>query len=361
MKAWVGGRDFGRDQYDKVAMARRQPGSTFKPFVYAAAVEAGWRPKALVYDTTRGRTAWHPRDLPGTASDSLTLRDALAFSKNTAAARLIADVGPGAVAEVAHQMGIASPLTPVPSLALGTSEVTLLELTAAYGAFAAGGIYHAPVVVTRIENRAGDVLWTSAPRAHRALSRYTAYDVLDMMRGVVDYGTGADVRNSAGPGSGFGGEDGHLRKRPPTGGFCWSHPRLVTGVWVGFNSRQLTFRSGEWGRGSRTALPIATGFLRRIQAGDRPLPSVRFLTPPGYHADTLRDVRRDTPSVSAEMVPSPDAFALGLRRLDVREEVPLDAEEMLRQAARDTSRGRMLLRSEWFDSSADGGLQHRPE
>ncbi|MGI9174258.1 MAG: transglycosylase domain-containing protein, partial [Rhodothermales bacterium] len=106
VKAWVGGRDFGQDQYDKVAMARRQPGSTFKPFVYAAAVEAGWRPEALVYDTTRGRTAWRPRDLAGTATDSLTVRDALAFSKNTAAARLIADVGPGAVARLARQMGI---------------------------------------------------------------------------------------------------------------------------------------------------------------------------------------------------------------------------------------------------------------
>ena len=361
VKAWVGGRDFGRDQYDKVAMARRQPGSTFKPFVYAAAVEAGWRPEALVYDTTRGRTAWRPRDLPGTATDSLTVRDALAFSKNTAAARLIADVGPGAVARLAHQMGITSPLTPVPSLALGTSEVTLLELTAAYSAFAAGGIYHAPVVVTRIENRAGDVLWTSAPRAHRALSRYTAYDVLDMMRGVVEYGTGADVRKALGRDLDLAGKTGTSQKAAD-GWFLLAHPRLVTGVWVGFNSRQLTFRSDEWGRGSRTALPIATGFLRRIQAGDRPLPSVRFPMPPGYHADTLRDVRRDVPFLSAEVVPSPDAFALGLRRLDVQEEEPLDVEEMLRQATRDTSYRRVLLRHELFDPFTDGDPeQHRPE
>ncbi|MGI9175519.1 MAG: penicillin-binding transpeptidase domain-containing protein, partial [Rhodothermales bacterium] len=296
----------------------------------------------------------------GTATDSLTVRDALAFSKNTAAARLIADVGPGAVARLARQMGIASPLTPVPSLALGTSEVTLLEMTAAYGAFAAGGIYHAPAVVTRIENRAGDVLWTSAPRAHRALSRYTAYDVLDMMRSVVDYGTGTDVRKALGRELDLAGKTG-TSQHAADGWFLLAQPRLVTGVWVGFNDRRLTFRSDEWGRGSRTALPIATDFLRRIQASDKPLPSVRFPMPPGYHADTLRTVRHDAMPL-ADSLPMSNAFALGLRRLDVQEDGPLDAEEMLRQAARDTSYRRVLLRPELFDPFTDGDPeQHRPE
>ena len=360
VKAWVGGRDFGRDQYDKVAMARRQPGSTFKPFVYAAAIEAGWQPEALVNDTTRSRSTWRPRDLPGTAADSLTLRDALAYSKNTAAARLIADVGPDAVAAVARHMGITSRLTPVPSLALGTSEVTLLELTAAYGTFAAGGIYHAPVVVTRIENRTGEPLWTSAPRAYRALSRYTAYDVLDMMRSAIDYGTGVDVRKALGRSLDLAGKTG-TSQNAADGWFLLAHPRLVTGVWVGFNDRRLTFRSDEWGRGSRTALPIATDFLRRVQASDKPLPLVRFQAPPGYHADTLRSARPNV-ALLADSLPMSNAFALGLRRPDVREKAPLDAEEMLRQAARDTARRRVLLPAETFGTSTDEDLeQYRPE
>ena len=280
VRAWVGGRDFRRDQYDKVAMARRQPGSTFKPFVYAAAVEAGREPDAPVHDTLR--SAWRPSNPNGLAADAPTLRDALAFSDNAAAARLIAEVGPHEVAGLARRMGIGSPLRAVPSLALGTSEVTLLELTAAYGAFAAEGIYHEPITVTRIESRTGEVLWTSAPRARRALSRYTAYAVLDMMRSVVDYGTGAGLRKTLGRELDLAGKTG-TSQGAADGWFLVAHPQLVTGVWVGFNDRRLTFRSDALGPG-QPHRPPHRGRLPPARATERGLAATRSVP----HAARLR-------------------------------------------------------------------------
>lgn len=339
VKAWVGGRDFVRDQYDKVARARRQPGSTFKPFVYAAALEAGWAPHGFVGGTPRG-DVWRPRNSGGTAGDSLTLHDALAFSKNTAAARLIAEVGPREVARLARRVGIKSLLNPVPSLALGTSEVTLLELTSAYGAFAAQGIYRAPVVVTRIESRTGRVLWTSEPEAYRALSRYTAYATLDMLRSAVDYGTGAEIRRLLGPDLDLAGKTG-TSQGAADGWFLLAHPQLVAGVWVGFNDRRLTFRSDHWGQGARTALPIAGDFLRRLQHSEAPLRPVRFRMPPGYRPDTLR-APHAAPPLHAKTPPLPDAFAQGLRRPAPSDEATLpgaDVEQALRQAAASSGAG----------------------
>ena len=331
VRAWVGGRDFQRDQYDKVAMARRQPGSTFKPFVYAAALEAGWAPDGPVRDTLPDVRPLGHADV----ADALTLRDALAYSANPAALHLIAEVGPRAVAGLARRMGIGSPLRAVPSLALGTSEVTLLEMTAAYGAFAAGGIYRTPVVVTRIENRRGEVLWTSRPKARRALSPYTAYATLDLMRSVVGYGTGVDVREGLGPGLDLAGKTG-TSQGAADGWFLVAHPQLVVGVWTGFGDRRLAFRSEHWGRGSRTALPIAGAFLRRVQAGEAPLRPVRFPTPPGYAADVRQTGRAD--SAAFDEVIARDAFAQGLRRPDVQAPRPPDAEQALRQALDDSSR-----------------------
>ncbi|MEX0747745.1 MAG: transglycosylase domain-containing protein, partial [Rhodothermales bacterium] len=164
VKAWVGGLDFTRDQYDKVSVARRQPGSTFKPFVYAAAIEAGLSPDYTMMDSAfsypvSGKV-WRPYNFDrGYSGQAITLRQALVQSKNTVSAQLIDLLGPRRVGDVARRMGIVSPLQLVPSLALGTSEVTLLELVSAYGTLAAGGLRVDPVVITHIEDRSGTVIY----------------------------------------------------------------------------------------------------------------------------------------------------------------------------------------------------------
>ncbi len=296
VKAWVGGRDFGADAFDKVAQARRQPGSTFKPFVYAAAVDWGFRPDDPVedrvqsYSLDEGRQQWTPTNAGGGASGAtITLRDALVYSKNTVSAHLIHEVGPGYVARIARRMGIVSPMREVPSLALGTSEVTLLELAAAYGTFAQNGTRRLPVVVTRIESRDGTVLATFEPGAERALSGSTAYTVLDMMRGVVERGTGAAIRTTYGIAGDLAGKTGTTQEGAD-GWFVLVHPHLVTGAWVGFPDRSVTFRSSYWGQGGHNALHIVGDFFRQAQQGRFGLDAdAAFEPPPGFLPPSPRE------------------------------------------------------------------------
>ncbi len=294
VRAWVGGRDFSLDSFDKVAQARRQPGSTFKPFVYAAAIDWGYSPddpvedRVQTYGTADG--AWRPTNAGGGASgDTLTLRDALAFSKNTVSARLISEVGPGYVARIAHKMGIVSPLREVPSLALGTSEVTLLEMAGAYATLANNGTRRLPVVVTRIENRDGTVLAQFSPPEQYGLSGTTAYTVLDMMRGVVDRGTGRAIRSQYGIRGDLAGKTGTTQHNAD-GWFMLVHPQLVTGAWVGFSDRRVAFRSSYWGQGAHNALHVVGAFFEALQSSDVGLrDDLTFAPPPGYAPPGLRE------------------------------------------------------------------------
>lgn len=301
--AWVGGRDFAQDQYDKVALARRQPGSTFKPFVYAAALELGYAPddqradSVRTYATSGPDKTWTPTNAGGEATgDTLTLREGLTFSKNTITAQLMAEIGPAWVARTARRMGIQSPLDEVLSLGLGTSEVTLLELVAAYTPFATNGSYRAPVFITRIEDRNGRPLASFAPEARPAISPQTAYSLLEMLRGVVDEGTGVRIRSQFGIEADVAGKTGTTQNNAD-GWFVLLHPRLAMGAWVGFNDRQVTFRSNFWGQGGHNALYVVGDFFRRALADSLYRPDVRFRPPPGYKpprpadslaADTLR-------------------------------------------------------------------------
>ena len=286
--AWVGGRDFAQDQYDKVALARRQPGSTFKPFVYAAALELGFSPEeqrvdsVQTYDTTGPDKTWTPTNAGGEASgDTLTLREALAFSKNTITAQLINEVGPAWVAHTARRMGIESPLDEVPSLALGTSEVTLLELVAAYTPLATNGWHRPPLLITRIEDRNGRLIASFEPETRPSIAPQTAYSILEMMRGVVDEGTAVRIRTQFGIEADVAGKTGTTQNNAD-GWFVLLHPRLAMGAWVGFNDRQVTFRSNFWGQGGHNALYVVGDFFRRTLA-DSLLPAeARFTPPRGY-------------------------------------------------------------------------------
>ncbi len=157
VRAMVGGVDYQASQYNRAVTAKRQPGSAFKPFVYMAAMEKGYTPDTLAEDAQFDYNGWSPRNASGKYAGTVTLRQALAYSLNTVTARLAIDVTPQAVIDVATRMGISSPLTPVPSIALGAQEVSLLELTSAYAPFANGGMGVIPNVITahRIQGRQG--------------------------------------------------------------------------------------------------------------------------------------------------------------------------------------------------------------
>jgi penicillin-binding protein 1A len=269
IKAWVGSRDFSDDPYDHVQQARRQPGSTFKPFVYGAAFEGGAKPDDTFVDqpveiTLAGGEIWKPTDDTPPSGRPVTLRDALAYSKNRITAQLMEEVGPAKVARLAYAMGVRdSRLDPVPSLALGTSPVTLKEMVSAYGTIADRGAYIAPMFVTRIEDRTGNVLAQFQPaRAEQTLPPVAAQTLLDVMRDVVDKGTGSAIRTRFGIRGDVAGKTGTTQD-DADGWFILMHPQLVAGAWVGFNDSRVTLRSDYWGQGAHSALPIVGDFFQR--------------------------------------------------------------------------------------------------
>ncbi|NKE66348.1 penicillin-binding protein [Ramlibacter sp. RBP-2] len=270
VKAWVGSRDFRQDQFDHVDQARRQPGSTFKPFVYGAAFEDGISPDELLMDAPveiriDARTVWKPTDIDGSSGQPMSVRDGLVQSKNTITAQVMQRVGPSRIAQVARAMGVRhSKLDAVPSLALGTSPVTLKEMVASYGTIVNSGSYVEPLVVTRIERAGQGVVAEFRPRAaEQGLSTHAAQTLLDVMRGVVDRGTGVGIRSRFGLKGDLAGKTGTTQDYTD-GWFILMHPQLVSGAWVGFNDNRITMRE-SWGQGSRNALNIVGDFAQQSQ------------------------------------------------------------------------------------------------
>ncbi|MDB5945047.1 MAG: glycosyl transferase, family 51 [Ramlibacter sp.] len=284
VRAWVGSRDFAQDQFDHVYQARRQPGSTFKPFVYGAAFEAGARAtdtfvdQAVEIPIDKGVT-WRPSDGTPPSGQTMTLREGLAYSKNTITAQVMQKVGPQRVAALARAMGVRqSKLDQVPSLALGTSPVTLKEMVASYGTIANGGSYIEPVVVMRVENRKGVVLEQFHPAAAEpALSAPAALTLLDAMRGVIDIGTGMAIRTRYGIQADVAGKTGTTQDNTD-GWFILMHPQLVAGAWVGFNDNRVTM-GDAWGQGARSALPIVGEVFQHSLKTKVIDPAVRFAAP----------------------------------------------------------------------------------
>ena len=267
VKAWVGSRDFKDDAFDHVQQARRQPGSTFKPFVYGEAFRQGMSPDDTLVDEAveievGGDEIWRSSDGKPPSGQPMRLADALAYSKNTITAQLMQEVGPNKVVKLAQAMGIRhSELEAVPSLALGTSPVSLIEMVAAYGTIANGGRYFEPVMVTRIEDRNGELIEEFATAdAEQALSDDVAYTLLDTMRGVINRGTGSAIRSRFGIRADVAGKTGTTQDNAD-GWFLLMHPQLVGGAWVGFNDSRVTLRSDYWGQGAHSALPIVGDFF----------------------------------------------------------------------------------------------------
>ena len=267
VRAWVGSRDFVQDPFDHVQQARRQPGSTFKPFVYGAAFARGARPEDTLDDVAveipvRGDEVWRPTDESPPSGRPVSLRDGLAYSRNRITAQLMQQVGPARVAHLARALGVRqSPLEEVPSLALGTSPVTLREMVTAYAAIADGGHYREPLLVTQVEDADGHILERIAPPApEEALDPAVAYTLLDTLRGVIDRGTGNALRSRFGLRADLAGKTGTTQDNTD-GWFIAMHPQLVAGAWVGFNDSRITLRSDYWGQGAHSALPIVGDLL----------------------------------------------------------------------------------------------------
>ena len=261
VRAWVGSRDFALEQFDHVSQARRQPGSTFKPFVYGAAFLQGSSPNDTLIDQpvaikTPGGGVWAPSDATPPTYQPFTLRDGLAYSKNTITAQLMQQVGPAQVARLAQAAGVRqSPLDVVPSLALGTSPVTLIEMVTAYGTIANGGQYMPPLTVAQVEDRSGQVLEAFAAVREKdlAMPRAESLTLVDAMRGVIDRGTGAAIRQRYGLQADLAGKTGTTQDNTD-GWFIMMHPQLVAGARVGFNDNNAAM--GSWGEGARSALPV---------------------------------------------------------------------------------------------------------
>lgn len=287
--AWVGSRDYAQDAFDHVAQARRQPGSTFKPFVYGAAIERGARP-----DDTRkdeeveiqlpGGEVWRPSDAVEPTGVPMKLSDALAYSKNTITAELGQEVGMDRVIKLARGLGIRqSPLEAVPSLALGSSPVTLLEMVNAYGSIANSGRYIPPQLVTRIENADGDLLAEfTPPKPDQVWEEQDNYQLLEMMRAVIDKGTGRAIRKQYGIRADVAGKTGTTQGNAD-GWFILMHPQIVAGTWAGFNDARITLKSDHWGQGSRSALPMVGDFMSRALRSPLLNAKAQFTEPNSSH------------------------------------------------------------------------------
>jgi penicillin-binding protein 1A len=258
--AMVGGRAYKESRFNRATMARRQPGSAFKPVIYALAIEKGYAQNDMLWDApvvfkgaSRGWD-WSPKNFSGKYMGEMTLRKALALSKNIPAVKLLDKLGPSTAVQFAYRMGITSPLDPNLSLVLGTSETTLLELTAAYGAFPNKGVWTKPFGAIEVLDREGRALWTEKLQRHSVTSPETAAVMTDMLRAVVLEGTGRKARKIGRPLAGKTGTTDSYKDAL----FVGFSPTIATGVWVGLD-RHGTL--GDKETGARAALPIWIDFM----------------------------------------------------------------------------------------------------
>ncbi len=275
--ALVGGYDFGRSEFDRAVQALRQTGSAFKPFVYAAAVDAGRTPADSIVDLPASfedpqtHVVYEPKNYKGEYHGRITLRKALETSANVAAVKLLTSTGYPPVITLAQRLGIRSDLKPYPSLALGAFEIRLIDLTSAYGAFANGGMHVEPHLVHEVLDREGRSVRRIEPQTTEALRPETAYVLTRMMEGVITDGTGAAA---AGLGRPLAGKTGTTDDNTDAW-FVGYSPDLVVGVWVG-NDVKKSLGSRE--TGARAALPIWQTFMEAALKG-RPVQD--FPQPPG--------------------------------------------------------------------------------
>ena len=289
VKAWVGGYNYKHFQYDQVKQGRRQIGSTFKPFLYATAIDqlklspCDSLPDALfcIEPMKHGNMdAWCPKNSGDKYGRTRTLKNALANSVNTISARIVDLVGPKPVINLARKMGITSYLPPVPSIALGTPDISLFEMVGAYSTFANQGIYVKPIMITRIEDKNGRALYEVLPETQDVLSQEAAYVTVNLMQGVTTAGSGARLRHAGLEETNYiyknvitgypyifenpiAGKTGTTQNQSD-GWFMGMVPNLATGVWVGGEDRSIHFKEIGFGQGATMALPIWGNYMRSL-------------------------------------------------------------------------------------------------
>ena len=287
VKAWVGGFNYKHFQFDQVYQGRRQIGSTFKPFLYATAIDqlrlspCDILPDALfcIEPMKHGNVdAWCPKNSGNKYGQMRTLKNALANSVNTVSARLMDKVGPRPVINLARKMGITSYLPRVPSIALGTPDISLFEMVGAYSTFANKGIYVKPIMISRIEDKNGTVLFEVVPETTDVLSEESAYVTIDLLKGVTESGSGIRLRHQGADEANYAyknvvtgypyqfqnpiaGKTGTTQNQSD-GWFMGMVPNLVTGVWVGGDDRAVHFEDIAFGQGATMALPIWAMYMR---------------------------------------------------------------------------------------------------
>lgn len=292
VKAWVGGMNYRHFQYDHVKQGKRQVGSTFKPFVYAAAMDElhlspcdslPRTPITIEAGRFGNPEPWTTRNSDGKYDGFQTLKSALANSTNTITARLMNQIGPQLVVDMAKKLGVEQKIDPVPAIALGTPDLSVYEMVAAYSTFANKGIYNTPVMVTRIEDKNGTVLYQVAPETKDVLSEEIAYVTVNLLEGVTQFGSGQRLRHNWAVNTplykevvtGYpyefdnpiAGKTGTTQNQSD-GWFMGMVPNLVTGVWVGAEDRSVHFKRIDYGQGATMALPIWALFMRSCYADE---------------------------------------------------------------------------------------------
>jgi penicillin-binding protein 1A len=277
IRALMGGRNFEDSEFNRALYAYRQPGSAFKPFVYAAAFADGYTPSHQLSDQPlrlmlSRRKVWEPKNYDGRYVGVVSLRDALTYSRNVPTVRLAAEIGTSRVIDMAHQMGLSGRIPTVPSVVLGTAELTPIDLTAAFAAFATLGSRPSPRFITEVTDRDGNVIWSQpAGPARHVLDPEVAFMTVSLMQDVVNRGTGYAVR-SAGYTAAAAGKTGTTNDAADIW-FIGFTPQLVGTIWMGFDKRQTVLSRGT---GGELAAPVWGRVMRSIGA-----PSQGWAPPPG--------------------------------------------------------------------------------
>ncbi len=297
--AMVGGRDFHESQFNRAVQSRRQPGSAFKPVIYAAALDKGYTAASIIVDSPlvfefgppRHRTLWEPQNYDKKFMGPITFRKALTLSRNVVTVKILKDIGIDYALGYAHALGLEGEYTHGLSLALGSCGVSLLNLVKAYGAFCAEGVYAEPVAVTRIVNRDGVEIARNQPRLVAALSPQTAYIMTTLLQSVVEEGTGKKVRALNRPCAGKTGTTNDVRDA----WFIGYTPDIVAGVWVGFDDLSPLGRNET---GAVAAAPIWLEYMQKVYTDDDPVRTFRI--PDGLVFERINPATGYTPQSRAE-------------------------------------------------------------
>lgn len=272
VKAYVGGIDYRYFQYDHVKTAKRQVGSTFKPFLYTLAMQEGFSPcykvpnVPVTLELPEGKT-WSPKnaDITKHEGEMVTLRWGLANSVNNISAWLMKQFSPQAVIEIAQNMGVVSHIDPYPSICLGTPDISLYEMVGAFNSFSNKGIFIKPIFVTKIEDKNGTVVQTFHAAQHEAMNDKIAYLMVTLMEAVVKQGTSVRLRYKYGFNNDIAAKTGTTQNQSD-GWFIGYVPRLTSGIWVGGEDRSIHFRGIRYGQGANMALPIWALYMKQVYA-----------------------------------------------------------------------------------------------